>query len=548
MFSILYLAYPLLIFWIIRTLKAVLFWIYLWQLKNYHIGRFIDHFRTARGKNALINKISILKIFLLLFFIAPIILNDQGFFVWGLLGLWIVYILETYKTATDFIQKRLKTPVFTKKIVIICFFTLIIFIGFTYFAFNGYFQPALYLLIYDIFLPIIISVIILIFQPFFVVARNIKLKKATKKIALFKKLTVIAITGSYGKTATKEFLTTILSSKFNVLSTPEHQNSEIGIAQTILNDLQEKHQIFIVEMGAYNKGGIKLLCDIVKPSIGIVTGVNGQHLATFGSMENLLSAEGGIELAKSLPKNGLIIVNGDNNHCVDLYKNIYKINPNIRKKIYSTTKQKVNTDIFTEDIEVSKDSVTFIAIDKEKEMAQFKVATLGHHQVQNLLAAILTAKQLGMNFSEISQACQNIKPNQIGTSLKTGIYGINIIDSSYSANPDGVMADLDYLNTFVGKRVIVMPCLIELASKSAEIHYQIGKKIAKICDLAIITTKEQFTQIQKGAMENGMTESQILLCDKPEEILNNITIVCKEGDTVLLEGRVSGELIKLLVK
>ena len=132
--------------------------------------------------------------------------------------------------------------------------------------------------------------------------------------------------------------------------------------------------------------------------------------------------------------------------------------------------------------------------------------------------------------------------------LKSGIHRINIIDSSYSSNPDGVVADLDYLNIFKGKKVIVMPCLIELGSKSAVIHYQIGKKIAKTCDLAIITTKERFGDLKRGAMENGMQESAILLCDNPDEVLAHITTNCKEGDAVLLEGRVPNKLITLLGK
>ncbi len=532
----LYLTYPLLIFWIVRTIKSILFWLYLWQLKNYHIGRFIDHFKTYQGKKLILNWLLLFKATLLpLIFIQPL-------FAWIILP---IYVAESLAFSLNIVKKNLRKPVFTFKAIFLTLiiFAIIIVYAYAIYAFN---LVTILLLLFDILTPIIVSAIVLLVQPFFVLIRKIKLKKATNKIASFKNLKVIAITGSYGKTATKEFLTTILSSKFTILSTPDHKNSEIGIAQTILNNLQEKHQIFIVEMGAYNKGGIKLLCDIVRPNIGIVTGVNSQHLATFGSMENLLSAEGGIEMAEALPKGGLIIINGDNNYCMDLYKNIYKINPNIKKKIYSTNKQKINADIITEDIIVSKDSVTFIARDKEKEMAQFKVATLGRHQVQNLLASILTAKQLGMNFSEISDACQNIKSIQSGANLTTGIYGIDIIDSSYSSNPDGVIADLDYLNTFVGKKVIIMPCLIELGRQSAQVHYKIGKKIAKVCDLAIITTKDKFAEIKKGAMENGMTDKQVLLCDKTAKTLTHITTFCQKDDTVLLEGRVSADLIKLL--
>ena len=558
--------------WLVRTIKFILFWIYLWQLKEYHIGRFIDHFSTDKGKTLVFGAISIVKLILLIFLLIDSVFLTLVFYV-----LFAVWAIESLLFIYSIFTKTFKRPVVTKKTVFLTSTSILLVILYAVFAYNyndvlGF---TFSILLFDILTPLLISAVVLLFQPFFVLARNGILKKAAKKISTFKNLTVIGITGSYGKTSTKEFLTTILASKFNVLSTPEHKNSEIGIAQTILQSLNEKHKIFIVEMGSYSKGGIKLLCDIVKPRIGIVTGVNEQHLATFGSLENLLSAEGGRELAESLPKNGLIILNGDNKYCLDLYKKTginKKTKAPILEKIgarpstqdlsalvYTVKKDTVDSDIWTEDVEARKDSLHFIAICQDKEIAHFDVSVLGKQNVQNLLGAILIAKELGMNLEEISIACKNIRQEQAGMTLKKGLYGLNVIDSSYSSNPDGVMADLDYLNIFgqnllsldnfiQAKKVIVMPCLIELGSKSKEIHRQIGKKIAEVCDLAIITTKDRFDDIKSGAIEYSMPADKILLCDKPADIVNIITTFCKEGDAVLLEGRVPGELIRLLYR
>ena len=362
---------------------------------------------------------------------------------------------------------------------------------------------------------------------------------------MFQKLIVIGITGSYGKTSTKEFLKTILSGKFKVVSTREHQNSEIGIAKCILNDLNGAHQIFLVEMGAYKKGGIKMLCDMVRPRIGIVTGVNEQHLALFGSLDNLLSAEGGGELAEALPKNGTLAVNGDNKYCLDLLERNNNLPPS-REKKYALSNKIIDSDIWTEEIEIKKGSVDFVAADKNKNLGHFAAPVLGKQSIQNLLGAILVARELGMSFEEISRACKNIKQEQAGMVLKPGKHGIDIIDSSYSANPDGVFADLDYLNIFPNKKAIIMPCLIELGPKSSEIHQKIGRKIAKICGLAIITSKDKFEDLKKGAVEAGMKPNNILLCDKPEEISTMISLFCKAGDAVLLEGRIPAKIIKLL--
>jgi len=539
------------IFWFIRTSKFVLFWIYLWQLKEYHVGRFLDHFKTYKGKKLFLNYFFLSKIILLLLFV----LSEAFFSIWFSV-LFLIYLFESLIFLKQIVSKSFKKPVKTAKTVflsLISFAVLFIFLIFV--AKNG----PVYILLFDILTPVIVALIVLLVQPFFVIARNNVLKKATKKIEDLKlagsNLVVIGITGSYGKTSTKEFLTTILSEKFKVLNTKQHQNSEIAVAKCILNDLNFGHQIFIAEVGAYNKGKVKEVCNMLKPKIGVVTGVNEQHLSLFGSMENLLSAEGGEELAKSLsrynrgsstesgPSDGLLVLNADNKHCLNLYKNFSG-----KKKIYSLKKDKIDSDIWAEDIEASTDSVSFMAIDKNKHMAHFNLNVLGKQNVQNFLAAILVATELGMSLQEISEACKNIKSYQAGMTLKKGKHGINIIDSSYSANPDGVLADLDYLSIFQQKKVIIMPCLIELGKSSERIHEKIGRKIGKVCDMAIITSRDKFEEIKKGATEVGMKQKNIMFCENLDDIYSIVTLFCTSGDAVLLEGRVPAGVVNLFVK
>ncbi len=521
-------------FWLIRTFKAILFWIYLWQLKEYHIGRFLDHFRTYKGKRIFFNFIFLAKFFLLVLIFVNFLL---AFYV--LLLIYLAELLLIFKNG-------FKRPVWTKKTIFLALFSILFSIVFAVrssqvlknFGINVF---VFWLLVFDILVPLIVSAVVLLFQPFFVLARNIVLEKAKNKRKKFKNVTVIGITGSYGKTSTKEFLATILSTKFKVLSTADHRNSEIGIAKTILEELNESHEVFIVEMGSYNKGGITLLCDIAKPKIGMVTGVNEQHLATFGSMENLLSAEGGQELLENLPKDGMLVVNGDNKYCLNLYKNAF-----VNKKIYTILKDRIDSDIWAQEISVGKDSVDFMALARDGGAAHVHGNVLGRHNVQNMLGAILVAKELGMSLEEISRACQNIRPEQAGIVLKKGIHGIDVIDSSYSSNPDGVMADLDHLSIFSGKKVVVMPCLIELGEKSAEIHREIGGKIAEVCDMAIITTKEKFEEIKSGVPTAVGTPTKVIFSQNPKEIFTLITTFLKSGDAVLLEGRMPSGLIQFL--
>ncbi len=528
----------LLFLWLIRTLKNALFWLYVWQLKEYHIPRFIDHFRTHKGKKIFFNPLYAAKMLVLVLLVA-------GFSRIALYGLLVMYIIEAGLWMRALPSGQYLAPKQTLKTILLALVSISTFslvaIGLAVYETSGeYLAKAL--LMADLLVPAIITLIVLLVQPLFVMGRRSILEKARKKLAGFKKLMVIGITGSYGKTSTKEFLTTILSEKYKVIATKDHRNSEMGIAQTILEDIMPGHEIFIVEMGAYQKGGIKLLCDMVRPQIGVVTGVNEQHLALFGNLENLLSAEGGRELAVALPENGWLAVNGENQHCLNLYKKFTG-----KKKIYTEHKQILDADIWAEEVEVKKEGISFIVHYFQKELMHISANVLGRQQVQNLLGAILVARELGMTLEQISLACKNIRQEQGGMTLKIGTHGIQIIDSSYSSNPDGVMADLDYLSIFPGKKAIVMPCLIELGPKSAQAHYEIGKKIAQVCDLAIISTRDQFDQIKKGAMDAGMPEKNIIFSENSKEIFHHITVCCKKDDTVLLEGRVPGELIGLLI-
>ncbi|MBU2578744.1 hypothetical protein KKA09_01340, partial [Patescibacteria group bacterium] len=358
-------------------------------------------------------------------------------------------------------------------------------------------------LIFIFSVPLFSSFIVLLFQiPTAILCKRI-LKKAKRKRERFKNLLVIGITGSYGKTSSKEFLATILSEKFNVLKTEKHINAEIGIAQTILNNLNENHQVFICEIGAYEKGKVKEVCEIIKPKIGIVTGVNEQHLAIFGSMKNLLSAEGGEELIDSLPADGMAFFNAKNKYCLELYKKT-----DIKKFIYG------------ENVKLQG--------------------------LENIEGAKMVARELGMSEKEIEKACQEIENKFPGIQIKKGIDGLNIIDAVYSANPDGVVAHLEYLKTWSGRKIIVMPCLIELGKASKQVHQIIGKKIAENCALAIIITKDKFREIRDSAISNGMKKENILFIESPKKIFEKIKEFCYSGDVILLEGRMPGQLLSFL--
>lgn len=544
---------PLLL-WVARTVKVILFWLYLWQVKEYHIGRFLDHFRTQKGKVLVWNRLIILKTFLFfifcfflfgffdpsqrIFMYLPELAGSRiiSFTIGSAGGLFVVYFLEVLKAIKDVQEKRLRYPVLTTKtLVLIAASALLISVlvtglyrvsqyivvatndklGITFLSFF----PA-GLLAIDLLMPVLVSAVVLGLQPLAVLGRKRIIAAAKKKRGGMKKLSVIGITGSYGKTTTKEFLAHILGQRFRVLKTPEHANSEVGISNVILRSLTDEHDVFVCEMGAYNKGGIKLLADIAKPHIGIVTGVNEQHLATFGSMENLLSAEGGEELVEALPKVGTMIIN---------QKSIRQLAVKNQSANWRT-KCKIVYPQIPNSVQVYKDHITFTLED-----VRLRLNVLGAYNVENFVLAAAAAKQLGMTLQEIAKATETIKQEFGAMRYKKGVGGLNIIDSTYSANPDGVIAALEYLKVWKGRKVIVMPCLIELGKASKEVHQRIGEKIAKVCDLAILTTRECMPFM-----------GDVLFMENPNAIFEKIKEFNGPEDVVLLESRVPQELLRLV--
>lgn len=529
----------LLIFWLIIISKKLFFWIWFWQLKEYHIGRIRAHFETQRGRKLILNPLLITKLLLVLGLFYNFEIGSQF--------LILIYLFETLIIFRHFSKKTLKSPVLTKKALFLLFFgfCLIVFIPASFWK-KPLFDFTIFLLVSDVLAPGIFSGLAAFFQPLAFLWQRIIIQKAKKKREKFGDLICIGITGSYGKTSTKEFLATILAEKYGkdkILKTKEHQNSEVGISLCILNELKPKHQIFVCEMGAYQKGGIKLLCNIAKPKIGILTGINQQHLATFGSQKNIIKAK--YELIESLPKDGLAIFNGSNQFCKNLYQKT-----DIPKKICSPIPAAAEIvsylDLWAKNIIVKEKSLSFKVFSKEGELSDFKVNLIGLHNIENILLAACCAKELGMGLPEIAKACGKIEPQEKTMKLKKGKGGLTIIDDSYSANPKGVIAALNYLKIWPGRKIIVMPCLIELGKASIEVHKRIGERIGQICQLAIITTKDRFKEIKEGARKRGMKPENILFIESPQEILEKIKKFSKKDDVILLEGRLTSEIIKLL--
>lgn len=526
----------LVIFWTVHEIKMALFWIYLWQMKDYLWGRLRDHFSTHQGRRILLDAPTDIKIAFLLSSMAfgkPLPANAT------FILFWFIYALQGAKAARDVFSKRLKIPAWTPKTIAIAGISIPLILLLSTIALWRY-ESLLLLVGVDVATPLIVTGVMFALEPIAIGARKRMVRKAARKRDKFPNLKVVGITGSYGKTSTKEYLWHILSRRFITLKTKEHRNSEVGIARTILEDLNQDHEVFVCEMGAYRRGGVRMLCNMARPHIGILTGINEQHMATFGSKQAIIDTK--FELLSALPSDGTAIVNWDNYLVSHTMQNHFMTAVTKWNKKIVRVSIKEKTDVWAEDIRIDQGRLLFVAKTGDGESAEFQVNAAGKHAVQNILLAAAAAKELGMTLQEIARAAETLPQGSMR--LKRGMGGATILDSSYSANPDGVASDIEYLSSFEGAKIVVMPCLIELGPASRAVHERIGKLLEKACDLAVITTRERFGDIKRGASE----ASHIVYANDGESIARLIAPYVNARTTILLEGRSSPAIISRILK
>ncbi|MBI2026026.1 MAG: UDP-N-acetylmuramoyl-tripeptide--D-alanyl-D-alanine ligase [Candidatus Levybacteria bacterium] len=527
--------------WVLRN---TLFWLNLWQIKEYRLDRLWVHLQeTVAGRKILFSSVvNLLKNFAFLFYVVlivkPTFLNIESSIIARyniFVGILLLYSFS--EVLVEISTRAIKRPILTLKIILI--FLLTIVASFFLFSFlssstNKFFS----LLFVDKFLPFIVALFIGLFAfPSWIVKKQ-AISKATQKIQNAKQLIRIGITGSYGKGSTKEYLAAILSQKFQVLKTFETINTAIGIAKTINSRLTPNTQVFAAEMGAYKKGEIKELCEIVKPRIGILTSVIEQHASLFGGLAKTKSAK--YELIESLPQDGLALFNGNNANTLELYKKA-----KVRKILYFAdygSKEKIDADIIAENIKMGKFDINFDVrtTGKRKINLPVKVNLLGGYNAENILPAIFLGLELGMDKNEIQKGLSEISPIKKTMQPFLSTDQTVIVDDTFNSNPQAVLAALSYLKIYKGKKVLVLSPIIELGKNARQIHYDLAKEIGKACDVLFLTNMNFYEEIKKGIGENCR-----VLIQTPQEISAYIARL-GENDIVILEGKEAGKILNFI--
>lgn len=458
------------------------------------------------------------------------------------LSIFLAALLSLYKIGSILKQKHKKPLVFTKRVWRIYSLTgcigtglylwAVFILGFKEDAWGYYAGPTLtvsILLLMTIFSWFIVIISVVILMPVESMINKRYWNEASKILKSMPDLKVIGITGSYGKTSTKHFLERILTEKFDVVITPGSYNTTMGVIRTIREIIKPYNQIFICEMGAKQKRDIQEICELVHPSIGVVTAVGPMHLETFKSIENVQATK--FELIDALPAEGLAVVNDDFEYCRNR-----KVE-NTKCERYST---KIflegKTDFWAENIKYSSSGTIFEI--KAKDGWQLKVETklLGECNVSNLLGAIIISRYLGLSDEEIKRGIASIQPVEHRLSMKHTPGGVTILDDAFNSNPEGSKMALDVLREFKhGKRIIVTPGMIELGSRQHELNEKFGEHIAESCDIAIVVGHYNRESITRG-IEKGEFKGKLYEVENFEEAQKLVTPMLQSGDTILYEN------------
>ena len=351
--------------------------------------------------------------------------------------------------------------------------------------------------------------------------------KALYEIAKYKRslydIPVVAITGSVGKTSTKDIIASVVSTQYKTLKTEGNNNNNIGLPLTILK--LKDHEALVVEMGMNHFGEISLLTDIAKPTLAVITNIGTSHIGNLGSRENILKAKLEILEGMKIPK---IIINNDN----DLLHNWYK--ENSEKLEIHTFGIESNSEVMGKDIKMQEESSEFTAVTDSKE-TNIKVPVGGEHFVYNALCAMTVGKVLNIPVDKIQYGIESFELTKKRMDIKKLENGAIIINDAYNASFESMKVSLEFLANHTGERKIaVLGDMFELGEYSEELHRKVGKEVVKNNIDMLICAGENAKYIIEEAKKNSKIETYFM--HNNEEIVEKLSQELRNGDVVLVKA------------
>ncbi len=342
---------------------------------------------------------------------------------------------------------------------------------------------------------------------------------------------VLGITGSYGKTSTKYVVADLLGAAYRVFKTPAGVNTTMGITRVIREELRDDIDYFVVEMSAYGPGEIREVCDLVHPTLGILTAVGVQHLERFGTPERI--AEAKYELIGALPAGAPAVINADDPVCRRLAERARADGKNV---LLYGLEDRSGLAVRGLNLTASARGTTFQAVaDGAAEV--FETKLLGRWNISNILAGIAAATACGVPLAAMKAAIAALKPapRRLEIHEEGGI--VRILDVA-NANPRGAEMALEVLGQFTGgARILITPGMVELGPIEAEENRRFGERAAAVCDYVLLVGPEQTRPIRDGLIGKGFAADRILSARHAGDVGDLLGPIVKPGDVLLYENR-----------
>lgn len=528
------------------------------QLEDYEPRRMLNVFFSQRERLQLLGFELIGGIIVIIASILPIFdrtLISFGLILWGFGCFWRYMKIRSTLTTQ---KKRLVMTARAKRIYIISYLlSLLTILCLFNFSVVEFYKPSVYghynmsaapymiigfivsMYVIERLSPLWSGLSVMILKPY----ENSIQKKFiddAKRILNEVKPLVIGITGSYGKTGTKEILSVILAEKYNVFKPPGSYNTLMGVTRIIREELRPYHEVFIAEMGAYRIGSIEKLCDLVKPTHGIITIIGLQHLERFKTQENIRKAKS--ELVKSLPAAGIAVLNGDDPLCREIGsefngKVVYFSVEDIYMADNNVCPTETNEVIRIENIRIGSDGSDFDIVFGDGERLSAHLSLLGRSAIYNAAAAAAMADQFGVPRKSSAKALALIPHVKHRLEPIKHENGITVLDDAFNSNPIGAKNALEVLAAASGgRRILVTPGMVELGHLEEQSNYEFGKQGAIACDLAVLVGGQRIEPIKRGLIEAGFNADNVWIVESLNDGLERLKSYLLPGDTMLLEN------------
>ena len=353
--------------------------------------------------------------------------------------------------------------------------------------------------------------------------------KSIQDVAKYKReksnVKVVGITGSVGKTSTKDIVASVISKKYKVLKTQGNYNNEIGLPLTILSLKDE--EIMVLEMGMSAFGEMSLLTNIAKPDIAAITNIGTSHIGILGSRENILKAK--LEILEGLKKDGTLVINNDN----DLLNKWYKEEKIINN--VNTYGIENDSNYMASDIDLKENGSTY-KINLDNKTYNVNVPVSGEHFVYNSLCAIAIGKLLDIPNEKIIEGISEFELTKKRMEILKNKNNVLIINDCYNASYDSMKAAIEYLATLKNRKIAILGDMLELGDFSKQLHEKVGNEVAKNNIDVLITIGDEAKNIAIGAKTIGMKKQNIYEFKNKEEAMEKVKELVKSGDAVLIKA------------